>query len=300
MKIGDKVKIREDLVGGNAYGDIGFVSYMERYRGKVYEIASITPEDNFILKTGDDWVFSKEMLVKEEEIKIGDIVEFEGNRKRIFGEVLRETDGYPCNWIVGNNIKDGGHPDIKGWKYGWYTSDAKPVKLIVHCPTQAEFNKVNELFGGELIESCWEGYKKNTAINSAGCYSRFNFYKSEEEYKDYTFITASELLGTSKKNVTEELKELDLCLDKEATDILRAMKSNKKPTVNKLKEKTMKILKTFKNALLSKDEKLLRKHNLKTDCGDFTDEAWEILKLDYANKNNDVLVKAAEEADKEE
>lgn len=70
--------------------------------------------------------------------------------------------------------------------------------------------------------------------------------------------------------------------------------------------KPMKSIVTFvKNALLSANEKLLRKHGLKTECGDYTEAAKEIVINNLCRESEDVLVEAAkafeaeQKADKE-
>lgn len=40
-KVGDKVKIREDLVVGNMYGASSFTSKMEQYKGKIATITNV-------------------------------------------------------------------------------------------------------------------------------------------------------------------------------------------------------------------------------------------------------------------
>lgn len=61
-KIGDKVKVREDLICGEDYGIENFVDKMEKYKGKITEIENIFKNGEYILKACDYWGFTDEML----------------------------------------------------------------------------------------------------------------------------------------------------------------------------------------------------------------------------------------------
>lgn len=63
----------------------------------------------------------------------------------------------------------------------------------------------------------------------------------------------------------------------------------------------MNKIKTFvKNALLSGDEKLLRKHGLKTECGDYTEEAQQIIINDMCKEHESRLIEVAKGLESEE
>lgn len=67
LKVGDKVRIKNDLIDYKVYGACGFVSRMSMYKNKVTIITEI--EGNYIYIDLDNgkWVWSKEMLEKVEE-----------------------------------------------------------------------------------------------------------------------------------------------------------------------------------------------------------------------------------------
>jgi hypothetical protein len=69
---------------------------------------------------------------------------------------------------------------------------------------------------------------------------------------------------------------------------------------NQTKKTTMSIVKFAKSLALSKSEKLLRKYGLKDDCGNYTEEAVEIVQQRLCADNEAELVKVAEAKDKEE
>ena len=61
----------------------------------------------------------------------------------------------------------------------------------------------------------------------------------------------------------------------------------------KLDDKTMNIKKFVKTLTLSKEDKLLREYGLQNDCGDFTEEAKELVINKLVEDNKDYLVEIA-------
>ena len=103
-KVGDKVKIREDLIVGNDYGSDGFVEEMEQYKGKTATITGAFMSKYDIDIDDGDWSWTDEMLeddfvdstLDEEKAKTVDIgyyLEYCGNRviKNVY------IDGYDDN-----------------------------------------------------------------------------------------------------------------------------------------------------------------------------------------------------------
>lgn len=66
------------------------------------------------------------------------------------------------------------------------------------------------------------------------------------------------------------------------------------------KTKMDKIVKFAKNLTLSKEEKLMRKHDLKDDCGDYTEAAREIVMQKLMQENEAKLIEIATEMEAEE
>lgn len=86
-KVGDYVRVKEDLELGKQYGNDKFVSSMSGYRGKVYQISNVFPEKGvYLLKDFHydvvlrdnaywNWKFTDEMLEPIDfKYKVGDIV----------------------------------------------------------------------------------------------------------------------------------------------------------------------------------------------------------------------------------
>lgn len=63
-QIGDKVKIREDLVTHNYYGDVFFCEEMNEYKGKIAVITNTSREDRYSIDIDkyDKFVWSGEMF----------------------------------------------------------------------------------------------------------------------------------------------------------------------------------------------------------------------------------------------
>lgn len=68
----------------------------------------------------------------------------------------------------------------------------------------------------------------------------------------------------------------------------------------KLKENNMNITKFAKELLLSSDEKLMRKYGLKTECGDYTAEAREIILNKLCKDNEAELIDIAKKMNEED
>lgn len=60
-KVGDKVKIREDLIEYKSYGDCSFLSAMEPWRGQVAAIACCK-ESSYLLEGDGKWDWTDEMI----------------------------------------------------------------------------------------------------------------------------------------------------------------------------------------------------------------------------------------------
>ena len=75
-KIGDKVKIREDLVVGYDYNDYTFIVDMEKYKGKIAIIDYCYDDDSYDINLDDgNWFWTDDMLEDYEDyIKKSNVV----------------------------------------------------------------------------------------------------------------------------------------------------------------------------------------------------------------------------------
>lgn len=100
LKIGDKVRIRNDLKGDNRYDGLYFNPAMEQYNGETHVITSMSVRNNYHLDIDShlDWAWNDAMveLVVEftkADLKTGMIVEHrDGERYMVIGDRLVSED----------------------------------------------------------------------------------------------------------------------------------------------------------------------------------------------------------------
>lgn len=114
FKVGDKVRVRRDLVAGEEYGDYTFAIPMEKYKGRILTIDAVNYDSYWLKEVSYSW--TDEMLeeVKEEvkmkktfreviaDIKEGEV--WESSFKTIAfkeGKVLIERrNGLSCPYVL--------------------------------------------------------------------------------------------------------------------------------------------------------------------------------------------------------
>lgn len=70
LKVGDKVRVRKDLIGGQDYGNVRFQNFMRKYDGLETTISFVDYVGDYKLKDCDGCWFSEEMLEPVEEVKV--------------------------------------------------------------------------------------------------------------------------------------------------------------------------------------------------------------------------------------
>ena len=174
-------------------------------------------------------------------------------------------------------------------------------RLQVLTPTKEDFKKVVQCMldngnvwigrNKDIYEEFWYKYKDNTII----C---LNYYGGNEityDYEledDHTTYTTQEFLD--KYNKKEEEIKINIMapyyvsfIQGLASPIMQTQKDYK------LDNKTMNIRKFVKTLTLSKEDKLLREYGLQNDCGDFTEEAKELVINKLVEENKAYLVEIA-------
>lgn len=70
-KVGDKVKIREDLEVDKKYNELFFIKDMEQYKGKIATITRISPvQHSYNIDIDDgDWCWTDDMFEEVKEVK---------------------------------------------------------------------------------------------------------------------------------------------------------------------------------------------------------------------------------------
>ena len=102
-KVGDRVKIREDLIVGNEYGADDFAEEMELYKGGIATITDIYNNKYFIDVDDGEWHWTDEM--------------FEDNVNSTLDEEKAQTVD------IGYHLEYCGHRVIQNVYYGGYAHD---------------------------------------------------------------------------------------------------------------------------------------------------------------------------------
>lgn len=244
------------------------------------------------------------------KFKVGDRVrilgdsEYYGQRNGVGIISVLQTSGndYEVQWQNPYYQNSYNHKDIElvdapttstGFK-----QKAKSFKHIVHCKTEREYKEVLQWLEDNTdiqYDNCkptsyrvWKDYEEETRIlfDEDGIHGRggSGSYK-EDMYKDHKFCTAQEFLeevtGGKTLNASNINSVMNQCIDNMIKQSFPPL-NNK---INKPKKTTMsKIVKRIKDLGLSSDEKLLRKHDMHDEDGDFTTAKVEALMLLEAQK----------------
>jgi hypothetical protein len=72
-KVGDKVRVRNDLVDQKFYGEINYVSDMDEWKGKVVTISFVDDDYYEIEEDKQIWYWSAEMFEDVSENNVGEI-----------------------------------------------------------------------------------------------------------------------------------------------------------------------------------------------------------------------------------
>lgn len=82
FKVGDLVRVRDDLVVGRKYGSDKFIYDMEQYKGKITTIIKVFSDGTYLIKYCDWWNWADEML---EKANIDDYIkQFLDENKEVF------------------------------------------------------------------------------------------------------------------------------------------------------------------------------------------------------------------------
>ena len=118
-KVGDKVKIREDLVVGYDYNDFTFIVDMEKYKGAIATIKYCYSDESYEVDVdGGTWYWTDDMLEDIDDTMI------------VFSESNTVDIGYYLEYC--------GHKVIKNVYYGGY---AKYKTKHIYCTTSDSKNQ---------------------------------------------------------------------------------------------------------------------------------------------------------------
>ena len=176
-------------------------------------------------------------------------------------------------------------------------------KLQVLTPTKEDYIKVVQCMldnenvwvekDKDILEDFWNDYKENTIIflNYWGENEITYGYKLED---DHTAYTTQEFLNKYGKKEDVFLTKYLL------EDAIKSLSGSIWEKELEDNNKTMNIKKIVKTLTLSKEDKLLREYGLQNDCGDFTEEAKEIVINKLVEDNKAYLVEIATQLKEED
>ena len=103
FKIGDKVRLRDDLEEGEVYGGVSFSSSMNKLKGKELTIEGMSLKGNYEIE--ESYFFlSDEMLEKVNDVNTDNLLEFALDKLGISKEELEEE--YKKNKIKEQELED--------------------------------------------------------------------------------------------------------------------------------------------------------------------------------------------------
>lgn len=134
FKVGDKVRVRNDLIVHQKYGALMFTMGMERYRGKIVTVTQryIFPEPNCsyrIEQDGGNCLFSEEMFepsklnFTKSSLKDGMVVEYRnGKRRMVLGDKFIGEHHYLLINDFNDSLENNYIPDSVDKVYKSYAS----------------------------------------------------------------------------------------------------------------------------------------------------------------------------------
>lgn len=101
FKIGDRVKVRRNLVAYKEYGKYSFVNDMKKMEGKIVTIKA-TYDDSYKIEEFDycwtDEMFEDRVIFTKSDLKDGDIVTYRnGDKRTVINNKLTDEDGTVVN-----------------------------------------------------------------------------------------------------------------------------------------------------------------------------------------------------------
>lgn len=137
FKVGDKVRLRDDLKVGEEYGEVSFSSSMNKLKGKELTIEGMSLKGNYEIE--ESYFFlSDEMLEKVNDVNTDNLLEFALDKFGISKEELEEE-------YKKNKIKEQELEDMKK-RCNDFESYCSSNKCCIDCDVR-KFQKRNGLDG---------------------------------------------------------------------------------------------------------------------------------------------------------
>jgi len=186
-------------------------------------------------------------------------------------------------------------------------------KLQVKTPAKEEYKEVVQcmLDNGnvwlsedkDVFEEYWDSWKENTTVE-IGRFENGKITCNCPSISGHTTYTTQEFLDKYNKK-EEEIKMNIMATYNDTVYYFLSSQGLVNPITQtqkdyKLDNKNMNIKKFVKTLTLSKEDKLLREQGLQNDCGDFTEEAKELVIDKLVEDNKAYLVEIATQLKEED
>lgn len=198
FKVGDKVRVRKDLVGNELYGDVIFTNEMCEFKGRETTINKeiINKETDCLvgyalegmMSCGHYYLFTDEMLEPVEKVKVGkgDLVEItNGKLKGVKGKIVDIIRGY-INIMIDNST--------------YITIKKDSVKLVEKAMKEGVLSIVSF---EEKCKYILQG-DKTTVVLPSGIKGQVKLYKGDKYNKDLGIR-----LAYHKAKFNEAIKEIE-------------------------------------------------------------------------------------------
>lgn len=183
-KIGDKVKIREDLIADEEYGEINYISDMDKWKGKIVTISFADNDNNCygIAEDTEGWNWSAEMFEDVSmKYKIGDRVRV--RKDLVHGKGYGGQTFYMDDWkgkvVTISSINSHGYYEIAGDGDVWWWTD-EMFEDVSDVPTDGRVQTVDV---GYYLAFCGHGVLVD--VYQDGSHDENSFFTSVDGFNQY-------------------------------------------------------------------------------------------------------------------
>lgn len=301
LEVGQVVKVRPKIKGGNHYGGIFFAEEMEKYRSKEYKITEVISggkQCHLNLEDGDGelWTFSEEMFVKDykkETIEDGDIIEnTTDNRTKGYAGIFHKNKSRPegfIEFIEKPKDWEGHEGDGTGTAgYCWYypLHEYKKIKTqkveVINSVQQEERDK--SWFESNKILSLYDKISHDTVIENNVYEVIYNiadiFIIRSLDRKKYHIIWRSGLKFLEEETSIPETTTPETSKTSEDNSkVFKELKNSIERLSNKIEERSP-FQQAMTEAIIEKGKELAvedLKEKLKIELNEFIEKTYGVL-----------------------
>ena len=111
-KVGDRVRIRRDLMIFEKYGSQTFVKQMEKYKGMPATISEVFSDTYYIKEDkGENWYWTDDMFEAKDELTAEAAIKIQAEMCRSISNckdcpICKEKNGYSCDFLKQNILNE--------------------------------------------------------------------------------------------------------------------------------------------------------------------------------------------------